>query len=215
MGRVFILILALLGTARAADKVDCSTLAVDTNWFISYKTQATFPDPPKTVDLKLYNRTAPYQFNDCGVKVNLDNKGFSVQAKSLKDLIRVMGGSLGWSMTVIGAQSNSSKTTYPPAANLAIELPDGIMRDQVRIRGYFGVPTAYLPDDAVMAVQVDGGKLLPLLYDGSFRIVNVPPKLNTLTIYLRSSKPTLWQAIRIDTVKNSMTYYRKMPFPGK
>lgn len=118
-----------------------------------------------------------------------------------------------WLGDFYGVGQRSGKTVYYEAAVLNIGLPDGLFRTTVTIDGYFAGP--YLPPGVLMAVRADGGKLLPLVYDGRFRSVEVTPKVKTLEIYVRSSRPVLWERWALDVVHSTMTFTKKFPFPAK
>lgn len=105
---------------------------------------------------------------------------------------------------------SAGKIGYVEAANLNIQLPDGFLHKQVQISGHY--KGSFSPADATMTVRVDNGKLLPLLFNGSFRTINVDPKMDTLQIYIKSSKPLVWERMVIDVKNGRMTSTRKSAF---
>lgn len=204
-----------LGHAQTVKDIDCNTLRVDPNWIISYSTVENFPNPVKSTELHLYNLTKPYSFKNCGVEVKLSGNEFTVKAASVPDLFKVMGGYLSLPLGIYGQQTVGGKTTHPQAAKVSIDLADGLVHNTVRVSGYFPSSAAYFKPGTLMAVRAGKGKLLPLLYNNAFRTVEVDPNISTLSIYLKSALPTIWQAVTLDASRGSLTYYKKLPFPTK
>lgn len=202
--------LFLLGVAGAQD-VDCPTLRADGNWNLSYASVEKFPDPVKKTRLDLYALTKPLTLKACGVTVKADARSYSIDAETIQALQQVMGGL--WSFDVYGVQMRSGQPAYFRSTGLSIDLPDGLMNTDVRVTGTFA--GNYLPKDALMAVRVNGGKLMPLLYDGSFRKVSLDPKLDTLEVLIRSSKPVLWERLLLDSRTRTMTFFKRYPFPAR
>lgn len=203
----------LLGSFAQAGKIDCSTLRSDPLWNFRYQEVESFPNPLKVVKLDLYELDKSFRFSDCGVVVEASPQQYSVKAKDTKTLLAVMGGILSWNFKLLGVQKNGTKLEYFRAANIMINLPDGLIHKEVEIVGTFNGP--YLPQGALMAVRADGGKLTPLMYNGLFREVTVDPKVKTLEIFAKSSKGILWERILLDVTNSKMTFFKKASFPAK
>lgn len=204
---------ALAASASAA-KIDCSTFTAHINGDVRYSTIEEFPKPSEKTHIDLTRIKQPFNQTVCGVRIKAVPGEYSYQAASVKDLLQATGSTGGgWETTLFGVVQSGGKVGYVEAANLSIQLPDGLLHDNVRIYGYYKRP--YLPSDAMMAVRIDNGKLLPLLFNGSFRTITVDPKMNTLQIYLKSSKPMLWGRVVIDVKNGKMTITQKAPFPAK
>lgn len=201
--------MALSSSTATAAKVDCATLQVLSIWDIRYKEPAQFPNPVRAIKKDLYSLTTPYRFADCGIVVEATAQRFSIQAKTTRGLLDVMGGL--WLFPFLGTERQAGHLAFYKAATLSITLPDGLMRETVTVSGY--VTGTYLPRDTVMAVRADGGKLQPLLYDGTFRPVEVSPKVKILELVVRSSKGVLWERMQLDVVHSKMTFFKKSAFP--
>lgn len=207
---VAVSLLCLAPVATAAP-IDCATLQATATWVLSYKEQEQFPNPVKTVNQNLYTVTKPFRLAACGVVVTATPQTYTIQAKSTKALLAVMKNA--WLGEFYGVGQRAGATVFYDAAVLDIDLPDGLFTTMVKVSGYFAGP--YLPKDILMAVRADGGKLRPLVYDGSFRKVELSPEVKTLEIYVRSSKPVLWERWVLDVVHSKMTFYKKAAFPAK
>lgn len=203
---------ALLAGLAGAQDIDCATLRLDPNWAISYRSVERFPDPVTKVSQDLYALTKPFTFKGCGVTVKANAQTYSVTAKSIPELVRVMGGDLGWSFDLRGLTTIGGQRSYPKMLILTVDLP-GVLERQVSIGAYLLGP--YLTPETVIALRVDGGKLQPLLYDGRWRGTKINPKLNTLEILIRSPKPVLWERVQLDTRTKTMTFFKKYPFPAR
>lgn len=211
--RKMMLVAAFWTGMAAAAPIDCNSLALDSNGFVSYREVEQFPNPVKKVKIDLLKQTAPFRLDACGVTVKASPGKYSFKTKTIKALASQLGQGFSWDFTLVGIQRLGGKLSYPEAAQLQIELPDGIVHTKVRVSGYFS--GRYLPPDALMAVRIDNGKLLPLLYNGRFRSVEVDPKMDTMQLYIRSSRPVLWEKILLDVKNSEMTFFAKAPFPTK
>lgn len=203
----------LLSSLAQAGKIDCSTLRSDPLWNFRYQEVESFPNPLKVVKLDLYDLGKPFRFADCGVVVEANSQQYSVKAKDTKTLLTVMGGILSWNFKLLGVQKTGTKLNYFKAADIRINLPDGLMHKEVEIVGTFNGP--YLPQGALMAVRADGGKLMPLMYNGVFREVTIDPKVKTLEIFAKSSTGILWERMLLDVTNSKMTFFKKASFPTK
>lgn len=143
--------------------------------------------------------------------VKADRGQYSFKTKDIKTLATVLGTGLSWQYVIFGERQASGRTTYPEAATVNIALPDGF-RTKVKITGYFS--GQYLPANALMAVRIDGGALLPLLYNGSFRDIEIEPKLSKLEFFLKSAKPLHWEEMVLDVLNSQMTFVKRAPFPS-
>ncbi|GHF61136.1 hypothetical protein GCM10017781_41600 [Deinococcus metalli] len=203
--------MALAAPTATAAPIDCTTLQATATWDIRYQEQEQFPNPVNKVRLDLYTVTKPYRLAACGVVVTATPQTYTIQAKSTKALLAVMGGS--WLGDFYGVGQRGGQTVYFDAAVLTIGLPDGLFQTTVKIDGYFA--GSYLPPGVLMAVRADAGTLRPLVYDGSFRSVEVTPDVKTLEIVVKSSKPVLWERWVLDVVHSKLTFTKKFPFPAK
>lgn len=201
-----------LGAAGAAP-VDCATLKVAPGWALRYQELERFPDPVKRVRLDLYALTKPFSFAACGVRVTADARRLVVRAKTAQQLLQYTGEGLGWTFPLYGIERGAGgQPRYQEAAYVYVS-PAGLVQPNVEVRGTFS--GRYLPDDALMAVRVNGGGLKPLLFNGRFRDVDLDPKLDTLEILAKSSRPVLWARVTIDTRAASLTLDKAYPFPAR
>ncbi len=201
--------LLLLGGASAA-QIDCTTLRLDVNGYLAYQELEVFPNPDKQTAVKLDQQTRPFRTNVCGVTITADKGQYSFKTKDIKTLATVLGTGLSWRYLIYGERQVGGRTTYPEAATVNIDLPD-LLHSQVRITGYHS--GRYLPADALMAIRIDGGKLLPLLFNGTFRDVEVNPKMSKLEFFLKSNKPLHWEKMVLDVANSQMTFVKRAPFP--
>lgn len=204
-------LLCLTSVASAAD-IDCTKLIADSNGYFGYQTVETFPNPVEKTAIKLNQQTSPLSKTVCGVTVTADSGKYSFQTKDIKSLAKLLGSGLSWEFNVVGVKNVGGRITYPDAATLTIHLPDGLMYEKVRIDGYFS--GRYLPAGSLMAVRIDGGKLLPLMFNGKFRDIAVDPKMSKLELFIKSSQPVLWEKMELDVLHSKMTFYKKAAFPA-
>ena len=202
-------------TVAAAAQPDCSTLRLSPNGGVNYRDIEVFPNPAQAHRLDLEQQTKPFKRTLCGVILTADAKSYSFQAKDVVTLSRAMGGyGQGWSYEIYGKSVSNGKTGYIKAANLDVALPDGLINGTVKVRGYF--IGAFLPNDALMAVKINGGPLKPLLYNGSFRAVTADPKTTKLLeLFIKSSKPVIWEKMTLDVRNAKMTFVKKAVSPAK
>lgn len=202
-------------TVAGAAQPDCSTLRLNPNGGVNYRDVEVFPNPAQTHRLDLEQQTKTFKRTLCGVTLTADAKSYSFQAKDVVALSRAMGGyGQGWSYEVFGKSVSNGKTGYIKAANLDIVLPDGLMNGEVKVSGYF--VGGFLPKDALMTVKVNGGSLKPLLYNGTFRTVTADPKTTKLLeVFVKSSKPVIWEKMTLDVRSAKMTFTKKASFPTK
>jgi hypothetical protein len=203
----------LLPAAHAAAPADCATLRLDTAGYMTYRSVEAFPNPTQTFSQELYNLTRPFAREVCGVKVTGDQTGYAFQAAQLKTLVDRLGSGLSWPLTVVGVGQSGGKPGYVDAAKIRINLPEGLMNTDVQVTGYF--IGRFLPPDAVMAIRVDGGPLRPLLFEGTFRPVRFPPAKEKLELFVKSSRPVLWERMVLDLKVNRMSFTRKAAFPAR
>lgn len=207
-------VLISLSTATAAQP-DCSTLTLSPNGGVKYRDVEVFPNPAKTNSIDLEQQTKPLKRTICGITLTADPNSYSFKAKDISTLSRAMGGyGQGWGYEIYGKSVSNGKTSYARAASLKVALPDGLMHKSVEISGYF--VGSFLPKDALMAVKINGGPLKPLLYNGSFRSVEADPKsTKLLELFIKSSKPVIWEKMTLDVRNSKMTFAKKAVFPGK
>lgn len=198
--------------AAAAAKIDCSTLVVEPYWAMSYSSVEAFPNPTQRFRVDFFDIKKPFDFNNCGIVIHADTKEFRIKAKSTDALLNVMHQISSWEFDILGVTTVAGKTKHPYAAILRIGLPN-IVNKKVSITAY--PKGTYLPKDALMAVRADGGKLLPVIYNGTFRDVGVDPKVKTLEFYIKVGKPLLWEGMRFNVSNSEMIFYKKMPFPSR
>ncbi|MFB9992076.1 hypothetical protein ACFFLM_08895 [Deinococcus oregonensis] len=202
----------LLSTAAAAD-IDCKTLILDSNGYLGYQTVEVFPNPVQKTAIRLNRQTQPLRREVCGFTVTADRAGYSFKAKNIKALVQQLGTGSSWPFRVVGMQLVGGRLDYPDAAQLDLSLPDGLMHTDIRFTGYFN--GLYLPKDALMAVRVNGGPLKPLLYNGTFRSISFDPKITTLELFIKSSKPVLWEKMLLDVGNSRMSFIKKAAMPSK
>lgn len=205
-------VFSLVSAAAAAD-VDCTKLVADPNGYFSYQSVEVFPNPVQKTVIRLYRQTSPITKTLCGVTVKADSSKYSYQTKDIQSLASLLGSGLSWRYIVVGVKNTGGQVTYPEAATLNINLPDGLMNEKVRINGYFS--GRYLPVGALMAVRIDGGKLLPLLFNGKFREIQVDPKMSKLELFIKSDQPVLWEKMELDVLNSRMSFFKKATFPAK
>lgn len=208
--RVLPIFCLLLPGGASAAQIDCTTLRLDVNGCLAYQEVEVFPNPAKQTAVKLDQQTKPFQISLCGVTITADRGQYSFKTKDIKTLATVLGTGLSWRYVIYGEHQAAGRTTYPEAATVTIALPDSF-HNQVRITGYFS--GRYLPADALMAVRIDGGKLLPLLFNGTFRDVEIGPKMSKMEFFLKSGKPLHWEKMVLDVANSQMTFVKRAPFP--
>jgi hypothetical protein len=208
------LIVAVLSLATAsAAPVDCSKVQYDQNGYLIYQAAEVFPNPVQRTTVVLHELTKPYSLTLCGVTVTADASQYAFKTKDTKSLLTAMGSILGLEFNIRGYQRARGGSTYPQAAQLSIALPDGFMHTTVRITGYYA--GQYLPADALMAVRINGGPLKPLLFNATFRSIEVDPKMDTLELFIKSSEPVIWEKMLLDVKNSQMAFFRKATFPSK
>lgn len=208
------LIVAVLSLATAsAAPIDCSKVQFDQNGYLIYQAAEVFPHPVQRTTVVLHELTKPYRLTLCGVTVTANANQYAFKAKDTVSLLNAMGSTLGLEFNIRGYQRTGGSSNYPQAAQLSIALPDGIMHSTVRITGYYA--GQYLPADALMAARINGGPLKPLLFNGTFRSVEVDPKMDTLELFIKSNKPVIWEKMLLDVKNSQMVFSRKAAFPGK
>ena len=194
----------LLGAAQAAP-VDCRTARFDPNGFLNYQDVEVFPNPVKKTALSLSRPAKPFTSTLCGITVNADGQRWSFKAKTLEALVDAVN---LYSLDIVGDVAG-----LPDAATLRFQFPNGLLTKALQISGFYG--GSYFPDDALIAARLDGGPLLPLLYNGQFRSIERAPAKRTLELFIKSSAPVRWEHLTLDIARRQLTFDRTFPFPTR
>lgn len=207
------LVLGLCSTSAWA-ATDCSTLKVSANGYLAYSDKEAFPNPVKKTELDLSQVKKPTKISVCGVIITADSNTYSYQARDIATLSRIFGGyGMGWSFSLLSVHDRGGKQTYTQAATTKVDLPDGLMNQNVKISGYF---SGDLPATSLMAVRANDGKLQPLLFDNRFREVTLDPKTTKkIDIYIKAPNLLVWTRMSLDVRGSKMTFYKSSPFPAK
>lgn len=210
---VFPLMLILCTTSALAE-TDCSTFKVNANGYVKYSDKEVFPNPPKVYELKLSLVKKSTKLNVCGVTIIADSNTYSYQAKDIPTLSKIFGGyGMGWTLELLNARNKGGNWVYSQAATSSIELPNGLLNQQVKISGYF---SGDLAATSLMAVRANDGKLQPLLFNNQFREVLLDPaSTKKIDIYIKTANPIIWKRMSLDVRNSKMTFYKVSPFPTK
>lgn len=207
----FLLFALVSSIALAAP--DCTTLVADTNGYLGYKEMAVFPNTPKVTEYHLDAAKKPIKASACGLTVTADGRQYTFQAKDPLTLFKLLGNGMALNFTLIGEVESGGKKLYTDAAMVTLVLPNGLLSNDARITGYR--KGSFLPIDALMAVRVDQGKLLPLFYQNNFQDLNVNPNAALIQFFLKSKKTLHWERMDFDIRQAKLTFYRKATFPAK
>lgn len=207
------LVLSLF-TSSAWAATDCSTLKVSGNGYLKYSEEEVFPNPAKQTVMELSRVKKPTKISVCGVTITADSNTYSYQAKDISTLSRIFGGyGMGWTFELLNIHNQGGKVGYSQAATVKIELPNGMLTQQVKVGGYF---SGDLAATSVMAVRANDGKLQPLLFNNQFREVLLDPaSTKKVDIYIKTTNPIIWKRMSLDVRNSKMTFYKASPFPTK
>ncbi|GGI87920.1 hypothetical protein GCM10010914_22900 [Deinococcus wulumuqiensis] len=173
-----------------------------------------FPNPAKQTVMELSRVKKPTKISVCGVTITADSNTYSYQAKDISTLSRIFGGyGMGWTFELLNIHNQGGKVGYSQAATVKIELPNGMLTQQVKVGGYFSGDLAAM---SVMAVRANDGKLQPLLFNNQFREVLLDPaSTKKVDIYIKTTNPIIWKRMSLDVRNSKMTFYKASPFPTK
>ncbi|PTA66336.1 hypothetical protein [Deinococcus arcticus] len=200
-------LLCLTGVASAAP-ANCDTTLIYGMVNLNYQEQAVFPNEPKQRSIALASLTKPLAI--CGFTITNNAKAgiLTIKAPSIEALGQIL------SRNVIGSNINQSVIL---ATVDGTQRPIGLFNLELsRLIGNNAAAhsTTYDHGNLAVAVTANGGKLFPLLYNGTTQLAWLPDQLTTLDFYAASTHTLVWQRLNLNFTTKTLTVYKKARIPG-
>lgn len=217
MNRVLLALLALtVSGAHAAPAPDCGPDApiLAKSDTVTYTAKGVFPQPSKPTSLFFFIAVFGNPPSDpvtlCGYRFapNRAKGQLTITSPSLRGLSRIFPKSA----SDVGVAYLD--LDFRRAATGSRDLGAHVLFDPVGRRVSFERPR-WATLSYTLGVTVDGGKVLPLYYNGTVTPVTIPPGARVVAVHVLPDADVRadWEEVRIDLKAPAVRFTQRAPFP--